>query len=196
LFGKLVLQAKAGDQEMLGEILESYRNYLGLLVRLQLDRRLRHKVAISDVVQETFIRAQRYFADFRGSTETELLSWLRSNLATTLVDFVRHYGAQRRDPSREVRLDSALDESARTFKNIPISLSSPSQNAIRNEEGVVLAEALSRMKSDYREVIVLRHLEGMSFPEISRRMGRSVDSVKNLWARALSKLRQAVGEPR
>jgi RNA polymerase sigma-70 factor (ECF subfamily) len=42
-------------------------------------------------------------------------------------------------------------------------------------------------------VIVLRHLEGLTFPAVADRMGRSVDSVEKLWLRAIARLRQAVG---
>ena len=59
---------------------------------------------------------------------------------------------------------------------------------------MLLADALARLPSAYREVLVLRELEGLSFPEVARQMGRSVDSVKKLWARALAQLRGALGD--
>jgi len=46
----------------------------------------------------------------------------------------------------------------------------------------------------YREVIILSHLEGLPFPEVARRMGRTLASVKHLWARALGRLRRSLGE--
>src|SRR5262249_1062122 len=62
---------------------------------------------------------------------------------------------------------------------------------------VLLADALGRLPADYREVLILRHLEGLTFPEVAARMGRSLDSVEKLWARALPRLRRAFGdEPR
>jgi RNA polymerase sigma-70 factor (ECF subfamily) len=60
----------------------------------------------------------------------------------------------------------------------------------QREQGVLLAEALARLPADYREVVVLRHLEELEFPEVARRMGRSVGSVKKLWVRALGSLRR------
>jgi RNA polymerase sigma-70 factor (ECF subfamily) len=53
-----------------------------------------------------------------------------------------------------------------------------------------LADALARLPDEYREVVVLRHLEELSFPEVAERMKRSVDSVQKLWVRALARLRQ------
>jgi RNA polymerase sigma-70 factor (ECF subfamily) len=71
--------------------------------------------------------------------------------------------------------------------------SSPSQQATRREESMLLAAALGELPEDYREVLVLRHLEGLTFPEVARRMGRSLDSVEKLWLRALARLRQVLG---
>ena len=56
-----------------------------------------------------------------------------------------------------------------------------------------MAEALDRLSEDYREVIILRHLEGMGFAEVARRMKRSEDSVQKLWVRALASLRRSLG---
>ena len=55
--------------------------------------------------------------------------------------------------------------------------SSPSQKAVRGEEAVLVADALEQLPEDYREVIVLRHLEGLAFQDVARHMKRSVDSV-------------------
>jgi len=57
---------------------------------------------------------------------------------------------------------------------------------------VLLADALERLPEDYREVIVLRNLQGLSFPEVAERMGRSVGSVEKLWMRGLARLRGAM----
>jgi RNA polymerase sigma-70 factor (ECF subfamily) len=59
---------------------------------------------------------------------------------------------------------------------------------------VLLAEALSRLPEDYRKVIVLRNLEGLSHEEVATRMGRAVGAVSMLWLRALSRLRRELGE--
>ena len=57
----------------------------------------------------------------------------------------------------------------------------------------MLADALARLPEDYREVIVLRHLQGLPFAEVAHRMERSVDSVEKLWIRALARLRHLLG---
>ena len=54
----------------------------------------------------------------------------------------------------------------------------------------LVAQALARLPEDYQTVIVLRHMEGLTFPQVAERMGRSVDSVEKLWLRGLTKLRK------
>jgi RNA polymerase sigma-70 factor (ECF subfamily) len=77
----LLVRAKAGDADSLGKLLEAYRSYLGLLARLQIDRRLQGQVAASDLVQETFLQAEQAFGGFRGLNESQLAAWLRKVLA-------------------------------------------------------------------------------------------------------------------
>src|SRR5262249_22895207 len=90
--------ARTGDRQALGRLLELYRNYLRLLARLQVGRRLRGKADPSDLVQEAFLAAHRTFAQFAGTTEGELVDWLRQILASKLVDLARRYlGTARRD---------------------------------------------------------------------------------------------------
>ena len=52
------------------------------------------------------------------------------------------------------------------------------------------ASAIGQLPDDYQTVIVLRHMEGLTFPQVAERMGKSVDSVEKLWMRALGQLRK------
>jgi RNA polymerase sigma-70 factor (ECF subfamily) len=184
------------DSAALGQLLERYRNYLALLARLQISRRLQGKLDEEDLVQETFLRAHRRFAQFRGTTEQELVSWLRQILASSVANAVRHYlGTKRRDPRLERQLAMELDCSSRILdQGLLAGQSSPSHQAAVRERAVLLSDCLARLTPDYREAVILRHLEGLSFLQVAERMGRTVDSVKKLWARALAELRNSLGE--
>jgi RNA polymerase sigma-70 factor (ECF subfamily) len=193
---QLLQRARAGDGAALGRLLELYRHYLTLLARLEIGRRLRGKVEDADVVQEAFLKAHRDFGRFRGGTEAEFVAWLRQILAWTLANQVRRYlGTQRRDALLERSLADELDQSSRALdRGLAVPHSSPSERAARRERAVLLADALGRLSEDYREVIILRHLEGLPFAEVAGRMGRSAVGVKKLWARALRQLRRTLGE--
>lgn len=193
---QLLAQARAGDGPALGELLAAYHDYLALLARVQLGRRLQGKVDADDLVQETYLQAHRNFAQFRGTTETELTAWLRQILASRLAKLIRrYYGTRGRDVRLEQVLADELDQLSRMLdQGLLAPQSSPSQQAQRREQAILLADALAQLPADYREVLILRHLEGLRFPDVARRMGRSLDSVEKLWTRALARLRLAAGE--
>lgn len=190
---ELLRLAREGDREALGDLWEYYRRYLRLLARLQIHQRLQGKVSPSDIVQETFLQAQCDLEIFRGTTGPELLAWLRQILMTKIAKLVRHYfQAQRRNVRLEQQLAEEMNRSSQALGNLLVSKeSSPSDQASRREESLWLANALEELPEDYREVLILRHLETLTFPQIAERMQRSVDSVEKLWARALTWLRRA-----
>jgi RNA polymerase sigma-70 factor (ECF subfamily) len=192
----LLRRARAGEEGALGRLLERYRGYLTLLARVQIGRRLQGKADHDDLVQEAYLEASRHFATFRGESEPELTTWLRRILATCLAHLVRRYlGTQARDVQLERALEDDLGQSSRALDvGLMADESTPSQRASRREQAVLLADALNRLPADYREVLILRHLEGLTFPEVAARMGRSLDSVEKLWTRALPRLRRAFGE--
>jgi RNA polymerase sigma-70 factor (ECF subfamily) len=192
---QLLREARAGDAATLGRLLEQYRRYLALIANVQIGQRLRGKVDASDVVQETFLEAHRNFARFRGTSEGELVRWLRQILAANLADLLRRYlGTQGRDVRLEREIEGALDRSSVLLDRGLMAMGpSPSQLASHREQAVLLADALSELPDDYREALVLRHLEGLTFPEVAQRMGRSLDSVEKLWMRGLARLRQVMG---
>ncbi len=191
----LLKAARAGDGECLGRLLQSYRNYLKLLASTQIDRRLQARFSASDVVQEAFLDAHRGFARFRGQTEREFRAWLRRVLVNRLWQFVeQHAQADKRRVHCEVSLKAmgaAIGRSTARLESIlEASITSPSGAACRNENTVLLADRIARLPEDYRDVLVLRHLEGLPFEEVGRRMGRSSGAVRMLWLRALEHLRQ------
>jgi RNA polymerase sigma-70 factor (ECF subfamily) len=194
---ELISRARRGDESALGHLLELARNYLKLLARLQIDRQLQGKADASDLVQETFMEALRDFPGFRGVSEAEWLAWLRRILASNLSNLVRHYrGTRRRDIRLERALAADVDHSSQALEGAIVARgqTAPWEQAARREQSVVLADHLACLPPDYREVIVLRQLEGYTFPEVAARMDRSVDSVKKLWVRGLTRLRQVLEE--
>jgi RNA polymerase sigma-70 factor, ECF subfamily len=189
--GACIRQAQAGDADALGRLLEQYRSYLRVLARVHISKGLTAKADASDIVQETLLDATRDFPAFVGSSEEDLLVWLRQILAANLIDLMRRYcTAQSRDVALERQLQTDLTSSSRNLAKTLISpTTSPSQRAGRRERAVAVAQALSALPEDYSQVLVLHYMEGLSFPSIAERMGRSENSVKKLWARAIVKMR-------
>jgi RNA polymerase sigma-70 factor (ECF subfamily) len=192
----LIDRARTGNEVAVGQLLKNYSDYLNLLARVQIGRRLQGKVDPGDLIQETFLEAHRQIRQFRGHTEAELLAWLRRILAGQIALTLRRYlGTKGRDVKLERELAGQLDHSSQAMDGGFVAThSTPSQHASRREQAVLLAEALAKLPEDYREVIVLRHLESLSFPEVAARMSRSEDSVQKLWVRALASLRRSLGD--
>jgi RNA polymerase sigma-70 factor (ECF subfamily) len=192
----LIRAARESGEPAFGRLLARYANYLTLLARVEIGRRLQGKLDPADLVQETFLEAHRHFPGFRGATEPEFAAWLRRILAGVLANTVRHYfGTKARDPRLEQAVRAAVDQSSFALAaQLADHGTSPSEAASRREQAVLFADALERLPDDYREVIVLRHLEALPFPEVADRMGRSVDSVEKLWLRAIDRLRRAMGD--
>ena len=143
-----------------------------------------------------FLNAHRYFPNFRGTAEPQFVQWLREILSGTLANQVRRFvGTHARDIRLECGLAADLDRSSVAIGAILVDPhSSPSHRVDRAEQTLLIAEALSRLPEDYQTTIVLRHLEGLTFPQVAERMGRSVDSVEKLWLRGMSQLRKSFGE--
>ncbi len=97
----LLALARAGDEAALGGLLELYRNYLRLMARSLIDQGVQVRLDPSDLVQETFLKAHRQFAQFVGATEPELLVWLRQILVRNLADQARYDRRLRRKESFE-----------------------------------------------------------------------------------------------
>ena len=124
---RLLEQARAGDQAARGQLLELYRNYLRLMARSLINQPLRVRLDASDLVQETFLKAHREFVGFLGSTEPELVTWLRRILVRSLADQLKRHRAGRRDYRREESVEVLLDRSSLAIQErLAAPVSSPS----------------------------------------------------------------------
>src|SRR5262249_2148327 len=100
--------ARAGSNEALGCLLKQCEAFLLAIAHRELDDDLRAKGGASDLVQETFLEAQRDFSQFRGSSEEEFLAWLRQLLRNNVANFSRRYRAtQKRIVRDEISLDAS-----------------------------------------------------------------------------------------
>lgn len=162
-----------------------------LLARMRLPHALQGRIDPSDVVQQTLLMATRDESNYRGSSDAELAGWLRGILGHVLAHEWEAAHRGKRSVAREVAMGQWLDESSRRLEDwLAVTQTSPSQALIRGEEQLRLAVALEQLSAEYRAVLILRHLDGLSFADISERMSRSEGAVRMLWVRALAELRQ------
>ncbi|MDB5352194.1 MAG: sigW 16 [Planctomycetota bacterium] len=190
-----LMAARAGSPEALGEVLEACRFYLLGVAGREMDAGLRMKGGASDLVQETFLEAQRDFAQFRGESESELLAWLRRLLLNNMANFHRHYKeTDKRRASLEVGLGG--DDSARgPGPMLSDGAPTPSVQMMADEQVQELRRAMDKLPEDQRQILALRYQEGRSFEEIGALMGRSSNAARKLWGRAVERLQEELDAP-
>jgi RNA polymerase sigma-70 factor (ECF subfamily) len=175
---------------------ERWRDYLHLLARVQLDPRLGAKLDLSGVVQQTLLEAYRQPPPVPLANAAQEAAWLRRILANNLADELRKLHAGKRDVGRERSLEAALDaSSARLDAWLAADQSSPSQNAVRNEQALRLAAALARLPEAQREALVLQHWHGWTLAQIAEHLGRTKAAVAGLLKRGLQQLRLEIDPP-
>ncbi len=186
--------ARGGSLEALGQVLEACRSYLLGIAGRRLGVELRSKGGASDLVQQTFLDAQRQFERFQGGSEKELLAWLRQILLHNLAHFQRRYRATgKRDLSREAPL--AGEASSTDGGAVPVAQTpTPSEQMVAREEAEAVQQALERLPEEHRQVLALRHQEQLTFEEIGQRLGRSTSGARALWLRAVELLNDELGK--
>ena len=185
--------ARAGSREALGQVLETFRGYLLLVANRELDPELRAKGGASDLVQETFLEAQRDFGGFHGDSVEELRAWLRRLLLNNVANFTRQYRERaKREVGREIPLEVGGSSHERGAGLAADSLS-PSGQAVAHEQAEALARAMERLPPDYRQVLALRHEEQLTFAQIGEQMQRTANAARMLWLRAVERLQKEMG---
>ena len=142
-----------------------------------------------DLTQETFLQAFRNIAGFRG--EADLRTWLYRIAVNQARNRWRWWKRRRRD--RTVSLDAPVSES----QDAPLSAgmagessADPEQQTLARERERALHAALRTLSRPYREVIVLRDIEGLSYEEVALALDLNVGTVKSRLSRGRDELRR------
>jgi RNA polymerase sigma-70 factor (ECF subfamily) len=189
-----ISKARHGSRDALGQLLDTCRQYLLLVANQHLDTDLQDKVGPSDLVQDTFLEAQRDFSRFHGNSEEDLLLWLRRILLNNVANTIRNYrAAAKRAVGREVGLAEAQAEELES--RLLARSESPSAQVVHWERDEALKRALEQLPEPGRQVIQWRNYERCSFAKIGQRLGRSAEAARKVWVRALEQLRQILEPP-
>lgn len=181
----LLAEARRGSNQARSQLFELCRDYLLLIANREMENRLKSKAGASDLVQETILEAYRGFERFRGESEAEFYCWIRRILKNNLSNFTRCYGeTHKRRASLEVPIEEVVDRGG----DPPDDGDSPSEVAIRHELERDIGRFLGQLPSHYREVLLLRHWEELTFEEIAIVTGRTADAARMLWWRAVDRL--------
>lgn len=189
---QLLLEARAGSHQAMGVLLDAYRGYLQVAADHRLHGKLQAKQGASDLVQETYFEAVRGFARFQGQQPDELRNWLRNILDCRLIDFIRRHRTDKRQIDREIALGT--DSQPSEGPELVARDITPRTYAVTQEDMVRVWRAMSALPERDAQVLRLRDLESLSFPEIGHQLEMTADAARKTWVRALRRLRLQLAE--
>ncbi len=183
----LVALAKAGDYSALNQLCNVYGERVRRIVRLRMGRELRSKLDSMDLVQDALLSALKGLGDFTYKNEGDFLRWLARIAQNALRSNLEKLHANKRDIRKEVRLNGYRSTIGDRFIGTPgpIDTTTPSVIMSRKEDLDKLENAIDELKPEYRKVIVLAKIDGLSYNQIGERLGKSADAVGHLLSRAM-----------
>ncbi|MFM1852147.1 MAG: hypothetical protein RIS54_1831 [Verrucomicrobiota bacterium] len=184
----LVDRFKKGDQSAFDEMVTRYWDRIYSMV----NQLLRNTQDAEEVTQDAFIRAHRGLAQFRG--DSAFSTWLYQ-IATNLARN-RYWYWWRRKRDKSISLDQPIGpEGDMTLADvIPAKVETPDDITVTQEFVDRIGEAMEKLGTKHREILVLRNVKNLSYEEIAEVLGISVGTVKSRIARARESLRDKLGE--
>ncbi|MBL7186292.1 MAG: sigma-70 family RNA polymerase sigma factor [Phycisphaerae bacterium] len=186
---RLVTLAQAGDESALDRLCSVYGERVRRIVRMRMGKELRSKMESMDLVQDAFISALRSLESFTYQNEGDFLRWLSTIAENRLRDHVEKLHTNKRDIRKEIPLNNngqGQDSVVRTPG--PVALTTPSMIMSKREDLDKLEKAIDKLKPEYREVIVLAKIEGLSNIDIGKKLGKKPHAVCMLLSRAMTAL--------
>jgi RNA polymerase sigma-70 factor (ECF subfamily) len=175
----LLAAVRAGDRSALERLLDRHQ---AAVYRFGV-KMCREEEDARDVVQETLLAAVRHLPDFRGA----------SSVSTWLYTIARSFCIKKRRTSKFApqRIES-LDAEPEAAARVADAARGPEEDASNRQLRGVLEEAIGSLDAMYREILVLRDVEGLSAPEVAEVVGISVEAVKSRLHRARVAVRERV----
>ena len=183
-----------GDDSTVERLLADHMDWIRLRVRARLGAGLRNRVDSLDLAQEAAIRLLQYVDRAEGglqgkATPEEFRALMRKIVENAIRDENDRWRAKKRD----YRKDRAIVSDSVMVSDPPQGLSDrPSQEVSRQEQKELIEIALTMLGEEDRQMIVLRDLRKMSFPEIAEELGMNANAVRMRYNRALPKLERWV----
>lgn len=190
---ELVILAKGGDDTALEQLCSIYGERVRRIIRLRMGSKIRPRLDSMDLVQDALVSALGGFGDFTYKNEGDFLRWLSRITQNKLRDNLDKIYTDKRDIRKEVRHQNNPPTTGGGFVGSPepIAHTTPSVIMSKKEDLDKLEKAIDQLKPDYREVIVLAKIDGLSYKEIADKLGKSIDSVGHLLSRAMVALTDA-----
>jgi RNA polymerase sigma-70 factor (ECF subfamily) len=190
-FSDLIEKARRGDLAATENLLRTNLPGLRAFIRLRSDRLLRAKESVSDLVQSVCREVLTDLSSFPVATEQAFRHWLYTSALRKIIDRRKYWEAERRDVRRETRLEASGEQQLLTSYG---AFCTPSRHAEMREQVERIEAAFDDLPEDYREVITLARIVGLSHREIAERMGRNEEAVRKLLSRARARLARLLAQ--
>ncbi len=174
-----------GDESAFTALFERYQKRLALLIHYKLSPELRRFTEVEDALQETFFEAFRDIGQFRYEKPGAFLGWLSRIADHVIADAARFHGRQKRRAAELLRFRSAGNPDGPE----PVDSATPSRLLAEKEKLSALIKRLDQLPEDYRKVILLAKVEGLSNAELAEQLGRSREATALLLHRAIKRFR-------
>ena len=176
---QLVARAQNGDRSAFDELVASLQDRVRGFVRSRIRTEFRDRLDADEILQDTFVRAYRSIGRFRGEDHESFTRWVMGIARIAVIKAVNE------------SLGRPEFEISRDFADTDVS---PSKALRRENRFDRLQEALDKLSGDYREVVYLVRIEGLSTKQVAEKIGRSPEAVKKLLGRALRRLREQLDD--
>jgi RNA polymerase sigma-70 factor (ECF subfamily) len=190
----LLALAAQGHSSAVNNLFQRHTPRLRSMVALRIDSRLAPRLDPSDVVQEALAEAHRKLPEYLDNPAIPFYPWLRKIAWEKLVHLHRkHVCAQRRSVRREVgQLDLSGDSKMMLVDRLAASASSPSDRMVRDEIAARLNAALAELPGRDYEIIVLKHMENLTFGEAAVVLEMTEEAARSRYRRAIERVHHIV----
>jgi RNA polymerase sigma-70 factor (ECF subfamily) len=196
---ELIDNAKAGQADAAGQLLDRHRESLRRMIELRLDRKIKQRIDASDIVQEVMIEANRRLQTYLDDPVMPFHLWLRQMARDRIIDaHRRHRGSVKRSVDREQAMvaPAALDRSTMELAaQLCDPELTPAAAATMHELQRRFQAALETMDDHDREIVLMRHFEQLSNQDVAKALGLTEPAASMRYLRAIRKLRKMLAEP-
>ena len=183
-----------GESSAASALLERHRQRLRRMVQLRIDPRLAARLDPSDIVQDALGEAHRRLPAFAAERPIPFYPWLRRIVWERLLQVRRqHLKAKRRSVTREDVLPLSGKSEILLAERLAAA-SSPSEQLVRREMCERVRRAIAQLPEIDREVIVLKHLEELSFQEAAAVLEVNTAAIYSRYYRAIQRLHRLLNE--
>ena len=187
---------RASGDDGLAAVFDEFNDRLERIVDLRIDPRLAGRVDAADVVQESFLEAQKKLLRYLRDASVPVFVWVRGVVLDTLIHVHRRHLAQMRDAGLEVSIHghpAGANVSSMSIAGWLVDdLTTASQLAVREETAKKVEDALNDMDEIDREVLILRHFEQLSNDEVASIVGVKKAAASRRYTRALLRFKEVV----